>query len=89
MAEQIEPFIIEFQGEVPMCPFLYESLYSSLYLFLSKIVKADTSQKASSLLNIDISKKSNLKHVKDIDVGYAVRANMKKTTPAPNELDKF
>ena len=72
-----------------MFPFLYESLYSSLYSFLSIIVKAKTLLKASSLLKIDISQKSNLKHVNDIDVGYGVWAYMKKSKPAPNELDRF
>ena len=72
-----------------MFPFLYESFYSSLYSFLSKIVKAKTLLKASSPLNIDISEKSNLKYVKDIDVGYDVWTNMKKSKPAPYQLDRF
>lgn len=89
MAVIIEPFIVEFQGEAPLAPFLYESIKNLLKSVLSRIVKQDVLHNTPSITDVDVCQVKNLKNTKEIDVGYAVRAALKKSKSSPIQVDNF
>lgn len=73
LAGELEPFLREFQTNVPMAPFLYEQLQAIIRKQLSRFVKKEllaSAKTGSKLMEIDIEKVSNLMQVHDIDIGF-------------------
>ena len=76
LAQVLEPFLCEYQGNGLLVPFLYEELQSRYRTLLEKFVKSDILKSAKSgkdLLKIDLEKKSNQKLLHEIDVGFGAR----------------
>ena len=62
LAQVLEPFLCEFQGNGLLVPFLYEELQSRYRTLLEKFVNSDILKSAKSgkdLQKIDLEKKSN------------------------------
>lgn len=80
MASFVEPFLTEFQGNKPLTPFLYSSLYLLIQNLLQRFVKANilNSPKPFSIYKIDLEDKQNLMKVEDVDLGFATKAAFKK-----------
>ncbi|XP_043468991.1 uncharacterized protein LOC122503272 [Leptopilina heterotoma] len=75
LAEDLEPFLTEFQSDAPLAPFLFDSLTLMLKNCMTRFVKEDVILK-TRLHKIDVLKKTdgkyeNLKWTKDVDLGYA------------------
>lgn len=77
LAEELEPFLREFQADVPMSPFLHRQLYNILKSLMMRFVKHDILS-SKPLEDININNDENLKLAKDIDIGYATRAALRK-----------
>lgn len=81
---------MEFQKEAPLAPFLYGTLNNMLLSVMARFVKQEIMSSISSISDVDVFNKSNLKNVKEVDVGYAVRAMLKKKTKEqPTQRENF
>lgn len=68
MAENVEPFLREFQSDAPMIPFLFDALLDVSELFLEKVVKSQVLEKnKSDILKIDLKVSENLIRLKDFN----------------------
>ena len=81
IASILEPFFKGLPINHPMLPFLYFNLKSLLATLLELFIKPSViaaAKTGSSLINIDISKTSNQIPNKDLDLGFATEAKLKK-----------
>nr|CAD7404859.1 unnamed protein product [Timema cristinae] len=79
VAIMVEPFLIQFQSDAPLAPFLYEALISLMKSLMKRFVKSDKLDAARSLLELDIFNETNLLNAKYVDLGYATREAIRKT----------
>nr|CAD7456780.1 unnamed protein product [Timema tahoe] len=79
VAIEIEPFLIQFQSDAPLAPFLNEALMSIMKSLMKRFVKSDKLDAARSLLELDIFNETNLLNAKHVDLGYATREAIRKT----------
>lgn len=78
IAEELEPFLAEFQTDKPMVPFLSTALYDVLRFLLARILKKETLNAANTplkLLKVDLDKPENCIAVAAFDVGFAARTS--------------
>ena len=63
-----------YQIDQPMIPYMYNDLQKLLRKLILSIVKPDllqNSESATDMKNLDLSDKSNLLKLKDINIGFA------------------
>ncbi|XP_063245001.1 uncharacterized protein LOC134546246 [Bacillus rossius redtenbacheri] len=83
LASDVEPFLVEFQSDSPMAPFLFDSLTFIVMTAMKRIVKTEIIEK-TPLHKIDVFKQNadktfvNLKDVKHVELGYSTRAALRK-----------
>lgn len=79
LAQDIEPFLRQFQSDYPMAPFIHGDLLALLNCLMGRVVKEEvlTSQ---PLKSIDVNTAGNLKSAKIIDLGYAAKREMRKVS---------
>nr|CAD7440345.1 unnamed protein product [Timema bartmani] len=77
LAEDLEPFLKEFQSDCPMSPFLHGNLLNILKTCMERVVK-DNVLGSTLLQKVDLKKEENLKGARDIDIGYATRSALRK-----------
>lgn len=80
-AEQLEPFLTEFQTDSPMVPFLYDSLSHLIKGVMSRFVKKEEMHK-DNFFKINVLEKEegffkSLLKVKEIDLGYGTRSALR------------
>lgn len=75
IAQQVKPFLTQYQCTQPMIPFLYTDLSALIKDIMGLFVKAQVLENASSVAEIDISKEENLLPVSDVKLGNAVKAH--------------
>ena len=70
----LEKFLVKFQSDDPMVPYLYSDLYDMIYSLMKKVVKDDliVGSTAKSIVKIDINNEKNLKGLDQVDLGFAV-----------------
>lgn len=74
IAKQLSPFLISYQTDKPMIPFLSTDLETLLKGLMNRFIKGDVMKSATSaikLLKIDPTDEGNYCHTKKIDVGYS------------------
>ena len=84
IAKQLQPFLTKYQCDWPMMPFLARDLELVLRGLMSRFVKANVLQEASSatkLLAVGVSKSENLKLTRQVDVGFGATSALH-TIPA-------
>lgn len=72
LAEEVAPFLKDFQSDAPLAPFLHSALYTLMKTILQRIVKPEVLE-ATKLEEIDLTKEENLLPSKVIDIGFATR----------------
>lgn len=72
MAAQVEPFLIKFQSDAPLAPFLYTSLQSMIRQLMAKFVKPNVLEK-QTIFKIDLSDNNNLLPPEKVDLGYGTK----------------
>ncbi|XP_075735012.1 uncharacterized protein LOC142776049 [Rhipicephalus microplus] len=80
IAEELEPFLREFQMDKPMVPFLSAALESILHSLLSRIVKRevlDAADTIAKLMKIDLSLPENAVNVAAFDVGFLAKNELR------------
>ena len=69
-----------YQKDQPMIPYMYKDLQKLLRKLILLIVKPDVLQNcksATDIKNLDLSDKSNLLKLKDINIGFAASSTLK------------
>lgn len=84
-ASDIEPFLKEFQSDVPLAPFLYDAVTCIIKTQMNKVVKPSVLQSVSDIKCIKLHKE-NLLNSKNIDLGIATKSALRKMTTNPSEL---
>ena len=77
-ASLLHPFLVKYQSEKPLIPYLYDDLTKCLKNILRVIVKEETLDcLGKDLSKIDLNKSCNLKSRKDYHLGLATEAMLK------------
>ena len=83
VAKQLQPFLLKFQTDTPMAPFLGQSLKDLLLTLMGRFIKKDVLEQADSfpkLAAIDPCDKKNQVHCKHVEFGFAARRSLKYVT---------
>ena len=84
ICKSIEPFLLKFQAQRPLVPFLYQEMLGVLRLSLDAFVRSsviESSVTDGNLTKIDLDKEENLKSLQNIDIGFGVNSRLKKLNP--------
>ncbi|KAH9382070.1 hypothetical protein HPB48_016517 [Haemaphysalis longicornis] len=76
VAEELQPFLAQFQTDSPMFPFLGTALENLLRSLISKIVKKEVMMAADSplkLIKVHMGQSSNILGAPKMDLGFATR----------------
>ena len=79
IATTLNEFLVTFQTDNPMVPFLVEALEKIIRCLCLKFIKKDVLQKAntcSSLLKIEVTDKKNQVGIDSVDLGFAIRHDL-------------
>lgn len=80
VALHLQPFLVCYQTDAPMVPFLSEDLCEIIRALMMRFVKSDVlsaSSSAEKLVKIDVEKKENHVTYKKIDIGILVQRELK------------
>ena len=83
VAKQLQPFLLKFQTDSPMTPFLRQSLKDLLLTLMCRFIKKDILEQADSypkLAAIDPCDKKNQVHCKHMEFGFTARRSLKSVT---------
>ena len=83
MAKQLQPFLLKFQTNDPIAPFLGQSLKDLLLTLMGHFIKKDVLEQTDSypkLTAIDPCDKKKQVHCKYVEVGFAARQSLKSVT---------
>lgn len=77
MSSMFEPFLVEFQNDKPMAPFLYNEIVSLISSLVEKVVKQDYMESINNRIDkIDFAP-TNLIPTKHLDLGFATKDVLK------------
>ena len=83
VAKQLQQFLLKFQTDAPMAPFLGQLLKDLLLTLMDRFIKKDVLEQADSYLKlaaIDPCDKKKLVHCKHVEFGFAARRSLKSVT---------
>ena len=83
VAKQLQPFLLKFQTDAPMAPFLGQSLKYLLLTLMGRFIKKDVLEQADSypkLTVIDPCDKKKQVHCKHVEFGFAAWRSLKSVT---------
>ena len=83
VAKQLQPFLLKFQTDAPMAPFLGQSLKDLLLTLMGRFIKKDVLEQADlypKLAAIDPCDKKNQVHCKHVEFGFATPRSLKSVT---------
>ena len=83
MAKQLHSFLLKFQTDAPMAPFLGQSLKNLLLTLMGRFIKKDVLEQADSypiLVALDPCDKKKQVHCKHVEFGFAARQSLKAVT---------
>ena len=83
VAKQLQPFLLKFQTDAPMAPFLGQSLKDLLLTLMGRFIKKDVLEQADlypKLAAIDPCDKKNQVHCKHVEFGFAAPRSLKSVT---------
>lgn len=72
LANEVEPFLRNYQSDAPMVPFLYTDLKSIMETVMQTFIKKEIFE-STSIIGIDVTEKNNIRLAKYIDLGYTTR----------------
>ena len=79
LAKKLKPFLLQFQSDKPLVPFLSDSLEDLLHSLMKVIVKEEILEEASTALSvtkIDVAKSSNQLEAEQIKFGTALKQSL-------------
>ena len=83
VAKQLQPFLLKFQTDAPMAPFLGQSLKDLLLTLMGRFIKKDVLEQADlypKLAAIDPCDKKKQVHCKHVEFGFAAPRSLKSVT---------
>ena len=92
LAKKLKPFLLQFQSDKPMVPFLSDSLEELLRSLMKVIVKQEVLEEAStalSLTKIDVAKSSNQLGVEQVKLGTALKQSLSSMESRPEQKRAF
>ncbi|KAJ8871361.1 hypothetical protein PR048_027678 [Dryococelus australis] len=72
IAAALEPFLAKFQSDIPLAPFLYESLLMVMRDTMIRFVKPESLAYVQNNAKIDLQKNENLP-AKSVNLGFATK----------------
>ncbi|CAI6352627.1 unnamed protein product [Macrosiphum euphorbiae] len=78
LANDVEPFLRNYQSDAPMAPFLYTDLKTIMETVMQKFIKKEIFE-STSITSIDVTDKNNIRLSKYIDLGYTTRQALRNT----------
>lgn len=72
LANDLQPFLVEFQCDKPLIPFLYDKLLLICKHISSKFVEEDALASAD-ICKLDLNKSENVLTAKQINLGHATK----------------
>lgn len=73
LATDLEPFLLRFQSDLPLAPFVYGSLLSTMKTVMSRFVKPEIIESTTNVATLDLQLKVNILPANKIDLGYATK----------------
>ena len=77
VAKQIQPFLLQYQTDKPMLPFISGDLFNLLIILFARFVKKDTAKQVGTdlykLMKVDLDDKVNLALYDTIDLGFTAQ----------------
>ena len=92
LTKRLRPFLLQFQYDKPMVPFLLDSLEELLRSLMKVIVKEEVLEKASTALSvtmIDIAKSSNQLEAEQVKLGTALKQSLSLMESRPEQKRDF
>ena len=83
VTKQLQPFLLKFQTDAPMAPFLGQSLKDLLLTLMGRFIKKDVLEQADSypkLAAIDPCNKKKQVYCEHVEFGFAARRSLKSVT---------
>jgi len=80
VGKQVESFLVEYQTDKPMIPFLAQDLAELVRNCMDRFVKTSVMEEANTiqkLSHVDVSKKDILKNYKNVDIGFVAQSELK------------
>ena len=90
IASHLQPFLVKYQSEKPMVPFLNDDLCMLMKALMRRFIKHEELDKCSDekLVKLDVTDKKLHITYKKIDIGYASE-KLKMSKPSENQLMQF
>ena len=79
LTKRLKPFLLQFQYDKPMVPFLSDSLEEPLRSLMKVILREEVLEEASTALSvtkIDIAKSSNQLEAEQVKLGTALKQSL-------------
>ena len=86
VAKLLQPFLLKFQTDAPMAPFLGQSLKDLLLTLMGRFIKKDVLEQYPKLAAIDPCDKKNQVHCKHVEFSIAARRSSVKDNKTISEL---
>ena len=84
VATPVEQFLLSYQSDAPMLPYLSGDISKMLHALLDTVVKSNILMPASSdahkLNKIDVTDANNLKSCKDFELGFVTTSKLTKSS---------
>ena len=77
LALEVREFLVDFQTDAPMAPFLYREFGNIVRTVMKRFVKSEVVTSASRVSDINLKITANLLDVKSVDLGYSVRRELR------------
>lgn len=78
VSKLIEPFLEKYQNNAPLAPYLYNDITSLLVDLMNIFVKKEVLEKETNIDRIDLNNNANMILSKNLKLGFAVKAELKK-----------
>lgn len=78
VASELQGFLMRFQADKPMAPFLYEEMYLMLHSLMKRFIKNCVIENSSAmkLMKVDVTQKCNVLPITDVNIGFAARRSL-------------
>ena len=82
VAKQIEPFLVSFQTDSPMVPFLYGDLLKVVRSLMERFVKQNVLKNCKDPVRLDLDNGENICEYSKVDIGFSAQKQVKELVAA-------
>ena len=77
VAKHIEPFLVSFQTDSPMVPFLYGDLLKVVRSLMERFVKQNVLKNCKDPVRLDLDNGENICDYSKVDIGFSAQKQVK------------